>query len=82
MNQLNFNIFVYVSVFILFIFEFVYDILFHLGTPLNWEQSKQYHSYIKEHGILQFLHIYQRMKDRANDSFLWGDEVNKNKINK
>ena len=45
------------------------------GTPLSWEQSRKYHDYIKNHGIQQFLMIYNSMKDRENDIFLWGDEA-------
>ena len=45
------------------------------GTPLSWEQSRVYHDYVKRHGILQFLNIYQAMAGRENDIFLWGDEV-------
>jgi glutamate--cysteine ligase catalytic subunit len=35
----------------------------------------RYIAYIKEHGIIQFLNIYARLKDRTNDLFLWGDEI-------
>lgn len=45
------------------------------GTPLGWNASLQFHAYIKQHGIQQFLNIYREMKDRNKDVFLWGDEV-------
>ena len=44
-------------------------------TALPWEESLPYLQYIREHGILQFIHTYMRMKDRKNDVLLWGDEV-------
>ena len=46
-----------------------------LGVPCNWSESKKHHAYVKKHGILQFLNIYFKCKDRRNDKFLWGDEV-------
>lgn len=45
------------------------------GKPLKWEDMKQYRAYIKEHGTKQFINIWRRFKDRAQDEFLWGDEV-------
>ena len=31
--------------------------------------------YIREHGIQQFLNLYNRVKAIEGDSLLWGDEV-------
>lgn len=45
------------------------------GTPLSWEDSKQYHAHVKKHGIIQFLNLYKKNKDRARETFLWGDET-------
>ena len=45
------------------------------GQPLKWEQMKKYRSYIKKHGAIQFLNIWKRYKDRSQDKFYWGDEV-------
>lgn len=45
------------------------------GTPLDWEDSIPYQKHIHEHGIQQFLNSYHRLKDRNNDVFLWGDEI-------
>lgn len=45
------------------------------GTPLKWEDMKQYRAYIKEHGTKQFINIWRLFKDRSQDEFLWGDEV-------
>ena len=36
---------------------------------------KTYSKYIREHGITQFLHNWERMKDRQNDELKFGDEI-------
>lgn len=45
------------------------------GSPLNWEETKKYADHIREHGIIQFLNIYNKLKDRQKDVLKWGDEV-------
>ena len=45
------------------------------GTPLAWEDSLQWLSYVREHGVLQFIHIYNQRKDRSNEKLLWGEEL-------
>jgi glutamate--cysteine ligase catalytic subunit len=30
---------------------------------------------VREHGILQFLNIYNTVKSRENDCLMWGDEI-------
>lgn len=49
--------------------------LLFLGTPLTWEEAKKYADHVREHGITQFLNIWDRFKDREGDTLLWGDEV-------
>lgn len=49
--------------------------LLYLGTPLTWDETKQYADHVREHGITQFLHTWNRVKDRCGDELLWGDEV-------
>ncbi|KAF9567957.1 glutamate-cysteine ligase catalytic subunit [Agrocybe pediades] len=49
--------------------------LLYLGTPLVWDEAKKYADHVREHGITQFLHIWDRLKDRHGDELLWGDEV-------
>lgn len=49
--------------------------LLFLGKPFDWEQSKEHHAYVREHGITQFLKLWERFKDREGDTLLWGDEV-------
>lgn len=49
--------------------------LLFMGKPLAWDDSEPYHEYVREHGITQFLTIWDRFKDREGDTLLWGDEV-------
>lgn len=45
------------------------------GSPLNWEETKKHADHVRKHGILQFLNIYNKVKDRQKDVLKWGDEV-------
>jgi len=45
------------------------------GTPLSWVDSLKHIEYVREHGITQFLHMYEMSKDRVREEFLWGDEI-------
>uniref|UniRef100_A0AAR2IUS7 Glutamate--cysteine ligase n=1 Tax=Pygocentrus nattereri TaxID=42514 RepID=A0AAR2IUS7_PYGNA len=45
------------------------------GSPLNWAETKKYADHVRKHGILQFLNIYNKVKDRQKDVLKWGDEV-------
>ncbi|CAG8686079.1 45543_t:CDS:10, partial [Gigaspora margarita] len=45
------------------------------GKPLSWEQTKKYADHIRNHGINQFLSIYNKTKNREKDCLLWGDEI-------
>ncbi|KAF5370723.1 hypothetical protein D9758_001829 [Tetrapyrgos nigripes] len=49
--------------------------LLYLGTPLAWDEAKKYADHVRAHGITQFLHIWDRVKDKNGDELLWGDEV-------
>ena len=49
--------------------------LLTLGTPLSWEDTKKHAEFIKKHGIIQFINLYKRLKDRQRDTLKWGDEV-------
>ncbi|KIY74336.1 glutamate-cysteine ligase catalytic subunit [Cylindrobasidium torrendii FP15055 ss-10] len=49
--------------------------LLYLGTPLSWDEAKKYADHVRYHGITQFLHIWDRLKDRSGDELLWGDEI-------
>jgi len=45
------------------------------GTPLDWEDSKEFIAHVKTEGIKQFLHIWATKKDIRDDVLKWGDEV-------
>jgi len=49
--------------------------LLSFGTPLTWDETSKYADHVREHGITQFLHTWDRVKDRHGDELLWGDEV-------
>jgi len=49
--------------------------LLSLGSPLSWQETKKHADHVREHGIIQFLHIYNRLQSRQNDVLKWGDEV-------
>lgn len=45
------------------------------GSPLSWEETKKLSKHVQEHGIEQFIHLYERLRDRQGDILKWGDEV-------
>lgn len=45
------------------------------GNTLSWKDAAKQSKYIREHGIKQLLNIYNKYKDRKNDTLKWGDEV-------
>ncbi|KDQ06955.1 hypothetical protein BOTBODRAFT_167511 [Botryobasidium botryosum FD-172 SS1] len=45
------------------------------GSALDPDDARLYIDHVYEHGITQFLHIWNRMKTRHSDEFLWGDEI-------
>ncbi|EFA85843.1 glutamate-cysteine ligase [Heterostelium album PN500] len=45
------------------------------GNTLVWEDAQKYAEYIRQHGIIQLINIWNANKDRMNDGFKWGDEV-------
>jgi len=49
--------------------------LLSLGTPLDWDQAKNFAEHVRSHGVTQFLNTWDRLKDRRGDELLWGDEV-------
>ncbi|MEQ2193839.1 hypothetical protein XENOCAPTIV_015759 [Xenoophorus captivus] len=49
--------------------------LLYRRSPLNWEEARKYADHIRKHGIIQFLNIYNKVKDRQRDVLKWGDEV-------
>lgn len=49
------------------------------GSPLSWEETKKLSKHVREHGTLQFINLYRRLKDRQGDVLKWGDEVSATK---
>ena len=49
--------------------------LLSVGTPLDWDQAKNFSELVRSHGIDQFVNTWLRLKDRHGDELLWGDEV-------
>lgn len=49
----------------------------HESVPLSWEQAvdRRVLQYVREHGIDQFIHVFQACRDIRGDPFRWGDEV-------
>ena len=46
-----------------------------IGHTLDWEASKVHISYVKHHGLVQFMNMYNAAKERKTEIFKWGDEV-------
>lgn len=49
--------------------------LLKVGKPLTWEEAKIHSVYVRHHGLLQFLQVWNRIKDISDDKLRWGDEV-------
>jgi glutamate--cysteine ligase catalytic subunit len=45
------------------------------GTPLDWYTTQQNAEHVRTQGIKQFIYIHKKFKDRRNDPFKWGDEL-------
>ncbi|XP_071442481.1 glutamate--cysteine ligase catalytic subunit isoform X1 [Hetaerina americana] len=45
------------------------------GSPLSWEETKRRSEYVRKHGIIQFINLYHKLRDRQGDILKWGDEV-------
>ncbi|KAL0281438.1 UNVERIFIED_CONTAM: hypothetical protein PYX00_002425 [Menopon gallinae] len=45
------------------------------GNPLSWEETHALADHVREHGITQFINLYQKLKNRQGDYLKWGDEV-------
>nr|CAD7595628.1 unnamed protein product [Timema genevievae] len=45
------------------------------GSPLSWEETKALSEHVRNHGVIQFINLYRRLRDRQGDVLKWGDEV-------
>ena len=51
------------------------------GEPLSWPDTKKWAQHVREHGIEQFIVLYEKLKERQGDVLKWGDEVGRREIN-
>ena len=49
--------------------------LLSIGEPLSWPETKSYAEYIREHGIKQFINLYNLCKTKTSEVLKFGDEV-------
>lgn len=45
------------------------------GQPLAWSETKTHAEHVRKHGIVQFINLYKKLKNRQGGSLTWGDEV-------
>ena len=45
------------------------------GEPMSWPETEKHAEYVRKHGIIQFINLYNRLKCREDTYFRWGDEV-------
>ncbi|QPG75894.1 hypothetical protein FOA43_003280 [Brettanomyces nanus] len=45
------------------------------GTPLSWMESRKYNEHVRDNGVEQLINCFRAAKDRSQDPFLWGDEI-------
>ena len=45
------------------------------GVPLDWPKAVKHLDYVRQHGITQFINLYNSMRNRQQDILLWGDEI-------
>lgn len=43
--------------------------------PLSWEECKKISEFIREHGAIQFVALYNLHKDHKTESLMWGEEM-------
>ena len=42
---------------------------------MSWADAQECIAYVREHGVAQFLAIYNKVKDVTGEELFWGDEV-------
>ncbi len=45
------------------------------GNPLSWDETKKLADHVREHGVIQFINLYHRLKNKTGDILKFGDEV-------
>ena len=46
-----------------------------VGKPIKWSKSLEHLEYVRKHGVLQFINLYNATIKKTNDVLLWGDEI-------
>lgn len=46
-----------------------------MGRPLTWEESLEHLQYVREHGVLQFLHTHDALQGLVKPELKWGEEM-------
>lgn len=49
--------------------------LLTVGKPLSFEETQKLSKYVRDHGISQFLSVWNRVKDIRDDELKFGDEI-------
>ncbi|CCE64594.1 hypothetical protein TPHA_0I00880 [Tetrapisispora phaffii CBS 4417] len=49
--------------------------LLALGTPLVWNESREYNDFIREKGVQYILNVFKNAGERDHDELYWGDEI-------
>lgn len=45
------------------------------GSPLDWDEAKQYADHVRQNGIQQLINTFNRVRNRQYDCLRWGDEI-------
>lgn len=45
------------------------------GEPLSWDETSKHAEHVRQHGVIQFINVYNRLKHRHDEYLKWGDEV-------
>ena len=46
-----------------------------VGRPLPWQEAKDKLTYVRQHGVDQFIQHYRRHATKQRDTLLYGDEI-------
>ena len=46
-----------------------------VGRPLPWQEAKDKLTYVRQHGVDQFIQHYRRHETKQRDTLLYGDEI-------
>ena len=46
-----------------------------LGRPLPWAEARDKLTYVRQHGVAQFVQHYRRHETKSRDTLMYGDEI-------